>query len=114
MEALKMKSFTALALLVGSGFLVLGFLFVYTPVRAFEQSFDTMAMEPYKDGHYDSFRVYGLSYHTDTPSGPGRPTDLDFIARVPSSEVYIGIQVKNRMEAPKSDTVNLLIDICDI
>lgn len=32
--------------------------------------------------------------------------------KVPSGDVYAGIQVKNRMEAPKSDTINGLIEIC--
>jgi hypothetical protein len=59
----------------------------------------------------DTYYFNGLSYRKNL--GPGRPVDLDFIAKVPSYDnIYAGIQVKNRMEAPKSETINGLIDIC--
>jgi hypothetical protein len=58
----------------------------------------------------DSYYFNGLSYRRS--AGPGRPADLDFIAKVPGRDVFVGIQVKNRLEPPKSGAVNELIDIC--
>ena len=44
-------------------------------------------------------------------NGPGRPPDLDFIAALPNGG-FVGIQVKNRLEYPKSDDINIFIDLC--
>ena len=43
--------------------------------------------------------------------GRGRPPDLDFIAALPNKE-FVGIQVKNRLEYPKPDDVNIFIELC--
>lgn len=43
--------------------------------------------------------------------GVGRPPDLDFVAQLPSG-IYVGVQVKNRLEYPKSDDVNTFIELC--
>jgi len=43
--------------------------------------------------------------------GPGRPPDLDFIAALPNKG-FVGVQVKNRLEYPKLDDVNILIELC--
>jgi excisionase family DNA binding protein len=58
----------------------------------------------------DSYYFNGLVYRRS--AGPGRPPDLDFIAKLPGSDVFVGIQIKNRLEPPRSDAVNELIDIC--
>jgi len=43
--------------------------------------------------------------------GLGRPPDLDFIAALPNKG-FVGIQVKNRLEYPKPDDVNVFIELC--
>jgi hypothetical protein len=48
----------------------------------------------------------------DTYSFNGRPTDLDFIAKVPQKDVFVGIQVKNRMQHPSLADVYSLLNIC--
>ncbi|MHA1834096.1 MAG: MerR family transcriptional regulator [Candidatus Baldrarchaeia archaeon] len=58
----------------------------------------------------DAYYFNGLTYINE--KGPGRPKDLDFIAKLPKRDIYVGIQVKNRMEYPKSEDINELIDIC--
>jgi excisionase family DNA binding protein len=58
----------------------------------------------------DAYSFNGRSYRqTETA---GRPTDLDFIAKVPKKDVFIGIQVKNRMQHPSLADVNTLLKIC--
>ena len=52
----------------------------------------------------------GFKYHPN--SGPGHPPDVDFIAKLPSKEIFVGIQVKNRLETPKAEVVDQLVDIC--
>jgi hypothetical protein len=46
-------------------------------------------------------------------AGPGRPQDLDFIALSPTNKVFVGIQVKNKLEYPKPADTSSLIDICN-
>lgn len=58
----------------------------------------------------DAYSFNGLSYRRS--SRAGRPTDLDFIAKVPQKDVFIGVQVKNRMQHPSLDEVNSLLEIC--
>jgi excisionase family DNA binding protein len=58
----------------------------------------------------DAYSFNGRSYRPSSTAG--RPTDLDFIAKVPQKEVFVGIQVKNRMQHPSLDEVNSLLDIC--
>jgi len=57
----------------------------------------------------DTYYFNGLVYLVK--EGPGRPPDLDFIALIPNKG-FVGIQVKNRKEYPKSDVVNTFIDLC--
>jgi excisionase family DNA binding protein len=45
--------------------------------------------------------------------GPGRPPDLDFIAKLPSED-YAGVQVKNRVEYPKPNDINTFIELCRV
>lgn len=58
----------------------------------------------------DTYYFHGVAY---TTPGPGRPADLDFIARLPDRDLYVGVQVKNRMEYPKGSDISQLIDICN-
>jgi len=44
--------------------------------------------------------------------GPGRPRDVDFIAYLRSKDVYLGLQIKNRLEYPKVPDVHEFLDIC--
>jgi excisionase family DNA binding protein len=57
----------------------------------------------------DSYYFNGISCILQT--GPGRPPDLDFIAKLPDGD-YVGVQVKNRVEYPKSSDVNIFIELC--
>lgn len=43
--------------------------------------------------------------------GPGRPSDLDFIAALPNSKGYVGIEVKNRLDYPEIDDVDAFIGL---
>ncbi len=45
--------------------------------------------------------------------GQGDSKDLDFIVMKPTGQVFIGVQVKNRLEPPSSADVQQLIDLCD-
>lgn len=58
----------------------------------------------------DSYYFNGKTYRPSTSAG--RPKDLDFIAKVPQKEVFLGIQVKNKMQHPTLSEVVSLIDIC--
>ena len=58
----------------------------------------------------DVYSFNGRSYRPSVAAG--RPTDLDFIAKVPQKDVFVGIQVKNRMQHPSLDDVNSLLNIC--
>lgn len=62
-----------------------------------------------KNAHYFD----GKEYHKDLLSKRGRRRDLDYIAYLKSKDIYLGIQVKNRLEYPKMDDVYLLLDMCD-
>ena len=57
----------------------------------------------------DTYYFNGLTYYVKR--GPGRPHDLDFIALSPKGK-FIGVQVKNRLEYPKSHEVNIFIELC--
>jgi excisionase family DNA binding protein len=46
-------------------------------------------------------------------TGAGRRPDLDFIAMLPSG-IYVGVQVKNRVEYPKQDDINILVELCRV
>jgi len=61
-----------------------------------------------KNAHYFN----GKEYHQNTETRPGRKRDLDYIAYLKSKEIYIGIQIKNRLEYPRVDDVHLMLDIC--
>jgi len=61
-----------------------------------------------KNSHYFN----GKEYHQSGERRPGRKSDLDYIAFMKSRDIYIGIQVKNRLEYPRMDDVHLLLDIC--
>jgi len=61
-----------------------------------------------KNSHYFD----GKEYHQTEERRPGRKRDLDFIAYLRSRDIYIGIQVKNRLECPRMDDIHLLLDIC--
>jgi len=58
----------------------------------------------------DTYYFNGLVYMPNR--GPGRPRDLDFIAKLPDKDIFVGIEVKNRMEPPKGAVVNEFIEIC--
>jgi excisionase family DNA binding protein len=58
----------------------------------------------------DVYAFNGRSYRPSSKAG--RPTDLDFIAKVPQKDVFIGIQVKNKMQHPSLAEVNSLLSIC--
>lgn len=58
----------------------------------------------------DTYYFNGIAYKQNR--GPGRPKDLDFIAYIPNKEVYVGVQVKNRMGYPKRDMISEFLDIC--
>jgi hypothetical protein len=58
----------------------------------------------------DTYYFNGNMYRPNDSAG--RPSDIDFIAQMPSTGIYIGIQVKNRMEHPKLADVQQLLEIC--
>ncbi len=58
----------------------------------------------------DAYAFNGRSYRPSSKAG--RPTDLDFIAKVPQKDVFVGIQVKNKMQHPSLAEVNSLLSIC--
>lgn len=62
-----------------------------------------------KNSHYFN----GKEYHQDEPRTRARKRDLDYIVYERSKDVYIGIQVKNRLEYPRMDDVHLLLDLCN-
>jgi len=45
--------------------------------------------------------------------GAGRPPDLDFIAKLPGGD-YVGVQVKNRLDYPKPNEINIFIELCRV
>lgn len=61
-----------------------------------------------KDTYYFNGIVYRLS------ETAGRPKDLDFISYIPKRGIYVGVQIKNRMEYPKHDDISELLDICNV
>lgn len=63
-----------------------------------------------KNSHYFN----GKEYHQTEAATPGRKRDLDFIAYMKSKEIYLGIQIKNRLEYPRMGDVHLLLDICHV
>lgn len=58
-----------------------------------------------KDSYYFNGKACVLQ------SSRGRPPDLDFIAELPDGG-YAGVQVKNRVEYPKPDVVEIFIRLC--
>lgn len=59
----------------------------------------------------DAYYFNGASYRPNDSAG--RPTDLDFIAYTPKEGgIFIGIQVKNKMESPRLEEVQQLLEIC--
>ncbi len=59
-----------------------------------------------KDSYYFNGKVYRRSL------GPGRPADLDFIAKLHDKDIFVGIQVKNTLDYPRNESVFQLIEIC--
>jgi len=60
----------------------------------------------------DTYYFNGIAYREN--EGQGRPKDLDYIARIPGKDVYVGVQIKNRLEYPSSSEISQLIDICNV
>jgi len=60
----------------------------------------------------DAYYFNGIAYRDGSSSG--RPKDLDFIAYLPRKQIYIGVQVKNRLEYPRQADVSELCDICNV
>jgi len=60
----------------------------------------------------DAYYFNGISYRNGSSSG--RPKDLDFIAYLSQKQIYIGVQVKNRLEYPRQADVSELCDICNV
>jgi len=60
----------------------------------------------------DTYYFNGIVYRVN--KGQGRPRDLDYIAKIPGRDVYVGVQIKNRLEYPSSSEISQLIDICNI
>ncbi len=58
----------------------------------------------------DAYYFNGNIYRPNTSAG--RPPDIDFIAKAPTMDQFLGIQVKNKMEHPKLEEVQQLLDIC--
>jgi excisionase family DNA binding protein len=42
----------------------------------------------------------------------GRPTDIDFIVYFHPKNLYLGLQIKNRLEYPKLEDIREFLDIC--
>lgn len=61
-----------------------------------------------KNSHYFN----GKEYHQNREIRPGRKRDLDYIAYMKSRDIYIGMQIKNRLEYPRMDDIHLMLDIC--
>lgn len=57
----------------------------------------------------DTYYFNGFAYRVN--SGTGRPRDLDFIAKLPGRDIYIGVEIKNRKEPPKKSDIDSLVDI---
>jgi len=57
----------------------------------------------------DSYYFNGITYKVN--DGAGRPKDLDFIIKVPRADIFVGVQVKNKMEHPTFDEVSDLLEI---
>jgi len=60
----------------------------------------------------DTYYFNGIAYRLSNTAG--RPTDLDFIAYSPEKKLYLGIQVKNKMEHPTHEEVSVLLEICNV
>lgn len=60
----------------------------------------------------DAYYFNGVAYRETLE--PGRPKDLDFIARIPNKDVYVGVQVKNKLEYPTEKEISQLIDITNV
>lgn len=58
----------------------------------------------------DTYYFNGLVYRPNT--GAGRPSDLDYIVCIPESRLFVGVQVKNKLEHPTYEEVSSLLDIC--
>lgn len=62
-----------------------------------------------KNAHYFN----GKEYHQNEIRRPGRKRDLDYIVYDKENEVYIGMQIKNRLECPKIADIHQLLDLCN-
>ena len=60
----------------------------------------------------DTYYFNGIAYRESDTAG--RPRDLDFVAKVPEKEVFLGIQVKNKMKHPTFIEVSFLLEICRV
>jgi excisionase family DNA binding protein len=60
----------------------------------------------------DTYYFNGITYRVS--DGAGRPKDLDFIAKIPRADVFVGVQVKNKMQHPTFDDVSSLLEICRV
>lgn len=58
----------------------------------------------------DAYYFNGNTYRPNPAAG--RPADLDFIAKHLNMQSHIGIQIKNKLEHPKLEEVQQLLDIC--
>lgn len=65
----------------------------------------------YKVVAKDSYYFNGISCVLQ--KGAGRPPDLDYIAMLPNG-VFVGVQVKNRVEYPKPGDIDSLIELCRV
>jgi|Deesub1362A_J573_1020465.scaffolds.fasta_scaffold00845_5 excisionase family DNA binding protein len=57
----------------------------------------------------DAYYFNGFAYKEE---GAGRPKDLDFIVKLPGIDIFLGVEVKNRLDYPKSNDINDIINIC--
>lgn len=60
----------------------------------------------------DAYYFNGVTYRDSDRAG--RPKDLDFVAKVPGADIFVGIQVKNKMKHPIFDEVSSLLEICRV
>jgi len=60
----------------------------------------------------DTYYFNGIAYRGNYTAG--RPRDLDFIAKIPEKEVFVGVQVKNKMKHPTFEEVSFLLEICRV
>jgi len=73
---------------------------------------DAMKQAGYTVVAKDAYYFHGIAYRQN--SAPGRPKDLDFIGRMSNKDIYVGVQIKNRLEYPKHADISELLDICNV